>query len=124
MRFDGSLVRSQGDIATLARAAIRVRPRTTDGRMLRRSTPQAHVIAAGAARRRPRPAFPTTRQRHRLHRRHAEADAGASLVPFEVRTPLWSDGAKKHRFIILPGQQDHRLHQHGRVAVSRSAPCS
>jgi uncharacterized repeat protein (TIGR03806 family) len=29
----------------------------------------------------------------------------ASLIPFEVRAPLWSDGARKHRFISLPGQE-------------------
>jgi uncharacterized repeat protein (TIGR03806 family) len=34
-------------------------------------------------------------------------------VPFEVRAPLWSDGAKKRRFIVLPAGETIGFTEHG-----------
>jgi uncharacterized repeat protein (TIGR03806 family) len=51
------------------------------------------------------PAFPTTVSATGCIADMASREPAGSLIPFEVRTPLWSDGAKKHRFIVLPGQE-------------------
>jgi uncharacterized repeat protein (TIGR03806 family) len=51
----------------------------------------------------PAPEFPTTLSATGCLADVATQKPAASLVPFEVRTPLWSDGAKKHRYLVLPG---------------------
>ncbi len=38
-----------------------------------------------------------------LFRSLAELTPGSGLVPYDVNSPLWSDGARKRRWIALPG---------------------
>ena len=45
-------------------------------------------------------------------------------IPYEINSPLWSDGATKRRFIVLLEQSHDRLHEHWRVDDARSARSS
>ena len=36
-----------------------------------------------------------------------------SLIPYELNTPLWSDGAQKERHVMLPGTQKIRIRKDG-----------
>jgi uncharacterized repeat protein (TIGR03806 family) len=102
LRFDGSLVRSQGNVVTLP-AALAAFGEAVDGRLLavdQAGAVHALVRPAGAA-----PTFPTSVSATGCIADMKTRAPAASLIPFEVRTPLWSDGAKKHRFIVLPGKQ-------------------
>ncbi len=38
----------------------------------------------------------------------------ASLIPYEVNVPLWSDGAAKQRYVMLPGMERVRVGADGR----------
>jgi len=51
----------------------------------------------------PEPSFPATVSASGCIADMVTHTPAASLIPFEVRAPLWSDGARKHRFISLPG---------------------
>jgi uncharacterized repeat protein (TIGR03806 family) len=102
MRFDGSLVRSDGDVATLP-ASLNAFGEDADGHMLA-------VDANGAVHALVRPPtvaplFPTTVSATGCITDMATRMPARSLIPFEVRAPLWSDGAKKRRFIVLPGDE-------------------
>jgi uncharacterized repeat protein (TIGR03806 family) len=102
MRFDGSLVRSQADVTTLP-AAPAALGEDADGRgLIVDSAGAAHALVRPAT---PLPAFPPSLSATGCIADMSTRTPAASLIPFEVRTPLWSDGAKKHRFIILPGNQ-------------------
>jgi hypothetical protein len=35
------------------------------------------------------------------------------LIPFEINSPLWSDGAAKRRFLVLPGEETIGFTEHG-----------
>src|SRR5450432_3659735 len=102
LRFDGSLVLSQADIATLPvdLAAFGEDP---SGTMLAVDASGAvHALVRPAT---TPPAFPTTVSASGCIADMATHTPAASLIPFEVRAPLWSDGARKHRFISLPGKE-------------------
>jgi hypothetical protein len=103
MRFDGSLVRSQADVATLD-DSLAAFGEAADGRIFSidgAGKVSALVRPADSA----APTFPTTVSATGCIADMASREPAGSLIPFEVRTPLWSDGAKKHRFIVLPGQE-------------------
>jgi uncharacterized repeat protein (TIGR03806 family) len=102
IRVEGSLVRSQGNVATLP-VSLAAFGEDGDGRMLAidaAGTAHALVRPATAA-----PTFPTSVSTTGCIADMATRAPAASLIPFEVRTPLWSDGAKKHRFVTLPPHQ-------------------
>lgn len=102
LRFDGSLVRSQGDLATLP-ANLAAFGEDADGHMLAVDTKGAlHALVRPTT---AAPTFPTTVSSTGCIADMSTRAPAPSLVPFEVRAPLWSDGAKKHRFISLPGKQ-------------------
>jgi uncharacterized repeat protein (TIGR03806 family) len=102
MRAEGSLVRSQGTVATLP-APLAAFGEGSDGRLLAiDSAGSAHALVRPAT---PVPTFPTSVSATGCLADLATRTPAASLIPFEVRTPLWSDGAKKHRFLILPGTE-------------------
>jgi uncharacterized repeat protein (TIGR03806 family) len=101
MRFDGSLVRSQATIATLP-AALAAFGEDADGHMFAiDSTGAVHALVRPAT---PAPSFPTTVSATGCVSDLAKLTPAASLIPFEVRAPLWSDGAKKHRYFVLPDE--------------------
>ena len=99
LRFDGSLVRSQANTTTLP-VALRALGEDEGGRLLAADSAGAfHELVRPAT---PRPAFPTTVSATGCLADLATREPAPGLVPFEVRAPLWSDDAKKHRFIVLP----------------------
>ncbi len=51
----------------------------------------------------PQPKFPTKLSETGLFTSVKDHQVHSALVPYEVNTPLWSDGARKERFIALPG---------------------
>jgi uncharacterized repeat protein (TIGR03806 family) len=50
----------------------------------------------------PRPAFPRTLTETGLFASVRDHTPAAGLVPYTVNVPLWSDGARKFRFLVLP----------------------
>lgn len=101
MRFDGSLIRSQADITSLP-AKLAAFGEDDNGRMFAVDQNGAvHALVRPAT---PAPSFPTSVSATGCIADMKTRTPAASLIPFEVRTPLWSDGAKKRRFIILPGK--------------------
>ncbi len=102
MRFDGSLVRSQAEVSTLP-AALSGFGQDADGRIL--AVDSAGAIHALVRPTTAVPSFPTSVSATGCLADMATRMPAASLIPFEVRTPLWSDGATKRRFLILPGSE-------------------
>jgi uncharacterized repeat protein (TIGR03806 family) len=102
LRFDGSGVRSQAEITTLP-ASLAAFGEDADGRMLAVDAAGAlHALVRPST---PPPEFPATLSATGCLTDMATRAPAPSLIPFEVRTPLWSDGATKRRFIVLPGQE-------------------
>jgi len=100
MRFDGALVRADGALATLP-DDLAAFGQDTHGRMLAvDTTGKLHALVRPAT---DAPEFPTTVSASGCLADVATLTPAASLIPFEVRAPLWSDDAKKHRYISLPG---------------------
>jgi uncharacterized repeat protein (TIGR03806 family) len=100
LRFDGSLVLSQDEVVTLP-AKLAAFGEDRDGRILAvDSSGAVHALVRPST---PEPSFPTTVSASGCIADMATHTPAASLIPFEVRAPLWSDGARKHRFISLPG---------------------
>jgi hypothetical protein len=102
LRFDGSLVLSQASILTLPQP-LAAFGEDRKGRMFAIDAAGAvHALVRPST---PAPTFPTTVSASGCIADMAAHTPAASLIPFEVRAPLWSDGARKHRFISLPGTQ-------------------
>ena len=102
LRFDGALVRSRGEIVTLP-ASLAAFGEDRRGRIFAIDG-QGAIHALVRPKTAP-PSFPTTVSASGCVVDLATRAPAPSLIPFEVRAPLWSDGARKHRFISLPGQQ-------------------
>ncbi len=102
LRFDGSLVRSQADVLTLPEQ-LAAFGEDRSGRML--AVDVSGAVRALVRPTTPPPTFPTTVSASGCIDDMATHTPAASLIPFEVRAPLWSDGARKHRFLSLPGKQ-------------------
>ena len=102
LRFDGSLVRSQGAVSTLP-AALRAFGEDASGRLL--AVDGAGALHALVRPQTPLPAFPTSVAASGCLSDMATRAPAPGLVPFEVRAPLWSDAAGKRRFLALPGDQ-------------------
>jgi uncharacterized repeat protein (TIGR03806 family) len=99
LRFDGRLLRSTGDIAALPGARVVGEDDAGDtlvvddtGALVRFARP-----AAASA-----PTFPATLSQTGCFADVAARTPASGLVPYEVRVPLWSDGAEKRRFVALP----------------------
>jgi uncharacterized repeat protein (TIGR03806 family) len=102
LRFDGSLVRSEDEILALS-ANLAAFGEARDGRLFAVDTSGAlHALVRPAS---DPPSFPTTVSASGCVADMTTRAAQSSLIPFEVRAPLWSDGARKRRFISLPGQE-------------------
>lgn len=102
MRFDGSLVVSEGDVTTLP-ASLAAFGEDEHGRMLALdATGSMHALVRPPT---APPVFPTTVRATGCIADMATRRPAASLIPFEVRAPLWSDDAHKQRFIVLPGDE-------------------
>ncbi|MFO0750442.1 MAG: PQQ-dependent sugar dehydrogenase [Myxococcota bacterium] len=103
LRFDGSLVRSEGVVASLS-APLVAFGEDGDGRTLAVDDAGAvHALVRPAT---PAPTFPTTVRASGCLAPDATGHrAAAALVPYEVRAPLWSDGAEKRRYLALPGDE-------------------
>jgi hypothetical protein len=50
------------------------------------------------------PAFPQTLTATGCYTDVAKDIVNSGAIPYEINSPLWSDGATKHRFIVLPEQ--------------------
>jgi len=95
-------VLSQDEVVTLP-AKLAAFGEDRDGRILAvDSSGAVHALVRPSS---PEPSFPTTVSASGCIADMATHTPAASLIPFEVRAPLWSDGARKHRFISLPGQE-------------------
>ena len=110
------------DLASAALWCARRRPGPSRGRSrtLRWSPPSARTKPASCTcsvdlgtsctgcarcRRGRRPAFPATLSQTGLFANTATLTPAPGLVEYDVSSPLWSDGARKRRWIALPGTQ-------------------
>ena len=56
--------------------------------------------------------FPTTLTETGLFASVKDHQPAAGLIPYSVNVPLWSDGADKHRFLVLPKNASIQFHEH------------
>jgi uncharacterized repeat protein (TIGR03806 family) len=69
------------------------------------ATPNSKVFRLEHAEHAPEQQFPERLSQTGLFRDLTTLEPNASLIPFEVNTPLWSDRAVKHRWIGLPSEE-------------------
>lgn len=117
LRWDGNLVKEN---RLLARG-VRVTAFGTDTAgevLLTASDGKVYTLAPGPESA-TTPKFPDRLSETGIFTDLAKLTPHPSLVPYEVNVPLWSDGAFKTRWIMLPGQERIRVLADGRFEFPR-----